>query len=93
MNDLITAQVLNDLLKLFERLPEAAYQEEIIQAILDWISLDSIGSVGNRGFFYHPLRVALTGKESSPPPQEIIPIIGKEETLKRIKYAIEKIQV
>jgi nondiscriminating glutamyl-tRNA synthetase len=34
-----------------------------------------------------PLRVALSGLEKSPSPFEIIAIIGKEETLKRIQYA------
>jgi glutamyl-tRNA synthetase len=34
-----------------------------------------------------PLRVSLSGKEKSPSPFEIISIIGKEETLKRIQYA------
>jgi nondiscriminating glutamyl-tRNA synthetase len=34
-----------------------------------------------------PLRVALSGLEKSPSPFEMISIMGKEETLKRIQYA------
>ncbi len=45
---------------------------------------------GNGPVFW-PLRVALSGKEASPPPQEIAEILGKEETIRRIEKAIEKI--
>lgn len=42
---------------------------------------------GDRGKLLWPLRVALTGKEKSPDPFEIAEILGKKETLKRIKHA------
>jgi len=45
----------------------------------------------DRGYLLWPLRVALTGKKGSPPPFEIIEILGKERTLKRVKEAIELI--
>ncbi len=38
----------------------------------------------NRGYLLWPLRVALSGKESSASPFEIAEILGKEKTLKRI---------
>jgi len=41
----------------------------------------------DRGKLLWPLRVALTGREKSPEPFEIAEILGKEEVLKRIKYA------
>ena len=41
----------------------------------------------DRGKLLWPLRVALTGREKSPPPFEIAEILGKKEVLKRIKYA------
>lgn len=44
-----------------------------------------------RGAVLWPLRVALSGKDKSPGPFEIMEVIGKEETLKRIEKAIEKI--
>jgi len=43
----------------------------------------------NKGYLLWPLRVALSGKKMSPSPFEIASILGKEETLKRIKHAIK----
>jgi glutamyl-tRNA synthetase len=45
----------------------------------------------NKGFLLWPLRVALSGKSSSPSPFEIANILGKEKTIKRIEEAIEKL--
>jgi len=38
-----------------------------------------------------PIRVALTGRSVSPPIDEVIAALGKEEVIKRLKRAIEKI--
>ena len=38
-----------------------------------------------------PLRVALTGQKASPGPFEIMEVLGKEKTLKRVKKAIKKV--
>ena len=35
-----------------------------------------------------PLRVALSGKEKSPSPFDIIAILGRDESINRIKFAI-----
>jgi len=48
-----------------------------------------IKGTGDRGYLLWPLRVALTGKQSSASPFEIAEILGKEKTLKRIKHAKE----
>lgn len=42
----------------------------------------------NRGALLWPLRAALTGREKSPSPFEVAWVIGKEESIKRIKKAI-----
>ena len=47
--------------------------------------------VGN-GKLIHPLRLAVSGMGSGPGVFDIVYIIGKEETLKRITYAIETIK-
>lgn len=41
-----------------------------------------------RGEVLWPLRVALSGREASPGPFEIMEILGKEETLRRIQHAL-----
>jgi len=43
----------------------------------------------NKGYMLWPLRVALSGKQSSPSPFEIADILGREKTIKRIKEAIK----
>jgi len=43
----------------------------------------------NKGYVLWPLRVALSGKSTSPSPFEIADILGKEKTLKRIQEAIK----
>jgi glutamyl/glutaminyl-tRNA synthetase len=51
-----------------------------------------IGKVGDRGYLLWPLRVALTGKESSAGPFEIAEIMGKEKVLKRLKEGKMKLE-
>ena len=46
----------------------------------------------DRGKLLWPLRVALTGKAASPPPFDIIEILGREKTIKRIEEAIENLK-
>lgn len=43
------------------------------------------------GPVYWPLRVALSGKKASPSPIEIFDALGRQEALRRIKIAIEKL--
>jgi len=43
------------------------------------------------GYFLWPLRVALSGKEKSPSPAELMAVLGKKRTLERIQAAIDKI--
>ena len=45
----------------------------------------------DKGRLLWPLRVALTGLEKSPGPFEILEILGKKESLKRIEKAIKKL--
>lgn len=44
------------------------------------------------GDVFWPVRVALSGEEKSPSPVELMIALGKEETLKRIKKAIKKLE-
>ncbi|MBU1036990.1 glutamate--tRNA ligase [Patescibacteria group bacterium] len=45
------------------------------------------------GDVFWPVRVAASGKDKSPAPEEILEILGKEEGLKRIKLAREKLNM
>jgi glutamyl-tRNA synthetase len=42
----------------------------------------------NPGDIFWPVRVALSGRQSSPPPAAIAAILGKDETMRRIKAAM-----
>ena len=44
-----------------------------------------------KGKLIHPLRLAVSGVSGGPGIYEILEIIGKEETVNRIKSAIEKL--
>lgn len=62
-------------------------EKDELRKVLDEFS----SKVGDRGSVYWPLRVALTGKEKSPDPVDILSVLGKEESLKRIETAIKKL--
>jgi nondiscriminating glutamyl-tRNA synthetase len=44
----------------------------------------------SRGVVLWPLRVSLSGQQNSPDPLEIMEVLGKDESLKRIDVAIQK---
>lgn len=70
-----------------EKLEESEWNKERIQEVL----LKEAEKIGDRGIIFWPFRVALSGKEASPPPFDIAEILGKEKTLERVKKAIEMI--
>jgi len=68
----------------------ASNSEDYSKSNLEKIFLAEAEKMENRGNLLWPLRVALTGKKNSAGPMEIMEVLGKEETLKRIKKAIQK---
>lgn len=68
-----------------EQLSEELFDRERIEPFLADLSDET-----SRGEVYWPLRVALSGKKASPGALDIIEVIGHDETLKRITYALEK---
>ncbi len=44
------------------------------------------------GDVFWPVRAALSGKEASPSPVELLWVLGREESLKRIKGALTKLK-
>ena len=59
--------------------------EQLLRALAGKMKIDS-------GKLLWPIRVALTGREASPGVFELIDVLGKSETLERIKIAIDMLQ-
>jgi glutamyl-tRNA synthetase len=80
-------EVLKDLLPVFEALDD--YSEESIEKVLmSYIQEKGI----KNGQALWPVRTAVSGKQSTPGgAYEIMSILGKEESLRRIRLAIEKL--
>ncbi len=63
------------------------WNKEKLQALVgEWVVKNGFSN----GSVLWPLRVSLSGQQNSPGPFEIAEVLGKEESLKRIKLAIEK---
>ena len=70
-----------------EELSEKDYEdvEKLNQVI---VSVVESAGLSNGDVFW-PIRAALSGKEASPSPVELLWVFGKEESLKRIDRALE----
>ncbi len=75
-------EILDKIEKVLSSIDEKNFNDKALKEVLEKISPK------DRGEVYWPLRVALTGQKASPGPLEIMEILGKERTLKRIKEAI-----
>ncbi len=67
------------------KIKEEDFTSEKVKEILDTLSGE------NKGPFFWPLRVALSGKPASPPPFDLAEIFGKNKTLELIEKAINKL--
>ncbi|GIW67237.1 MAG: glutamate--tRNA ligase [Candidatus Parcubacteria bacterium] len=76
---------LEEIKKEFAKIKEEDFRAEKIKEILDRLSGN------NKGEYFWPLRVALSGKEASPPPFDLAEVFGKEKTIDLINKAIEKL--
>ncbi len=65
--------------------------EDFTKENLEKIFMKKAEEAGDRGKLLWPLRVALSGRKASPGPFDIMAILGKEESLERIKIAVEKL--
>ncbi|MES2315363.1 MAG: glutamate--tRNA ligase [Patescibacteria group bacterium] len=70
-------------IKALENITEENFTKENIKSVLMAIA-DSLES---RGELLHPVRYALSGRDQSPDPFIIASIIGKDETISRLKNA------
>ena len=64
-------------------------EKEFKKEVLEKIFLDKAGEFKDRGELLWPLRAALSGKKFSPGPFDIMAILGKEESQKRLDNALE----
>jgi glutamyl-tRNA synthetase len=65
--------------------------EEVAELIGDEKAIRDYAEKEGRGNVLWPFRMALTGEDKSPDPFVVAEILGKEETIKRIKHAVSKI--
>jgi glutamyl-tRNA synthetase len=77
-----TKYYINEAIAILEKIPEHLFNKEILDKNLNIL-------YGNdKGKILWPMRVALSGKKASPGPFDIAEILGKEETLYRLRYAL-----
>jgi glutamyl-tRNA synthetase len=79
------ADILNHVSKILQEMPAGRFSGEDLKKTVS-------GAIEGheRGEVLWPLRVALSGQASSPDPLEIMEVIGKEESLRRIAVAVLK---
>ncbi|MDO8584787.1 MAG: glutamate--tRNA ligase [bacterium] len=64
----------------------AEFQKSLLESVIA-----PLAAKHGKGETFWPLRAALSGREASPGPLEIMSVIGKNESLRRIDAAIEKL--
>lgn len=82
-----TRAALDEALAIIKTTPEGEFAVPQLERRL----LDAIGG-GDKGWLLWPLRAALSGQKASPGPFDIMAILGKTETLRRIQRAVEKLE-
>ncbi len=85
----ISLEVLKDILPVLSELDESKYNNDDLYALLvDFAAKKEL----KNGTILWPVRTALSGKQMTPcGATEILELLGKEESLKRIEAAIEKL--
>ncbi|MGC9603578.1 MAG: glutamate--tRNA ligase [Minisyncoccia bacterium] len=74
-------------LDVIKKIPPGEFEKETIEKYVT-----TVAEKRGRGEVFWPLRAALSGREASPGPSEIMEIIGPEESENRIKTAIGKLE-
>jgi len=78
---------INKMKEILYELPEEKFtSDDIKDAVWDYASKEGTGSV------LWPFRVALSGRDKSPDPFSLAEILGKEETIKRLIFADNKLK-
>jgi glutamyl-tRNA synthetase len=69
-----------------DKLAEQSFNRDTLSA-----NISELIGEGNRGTVLWPLRVALSGQQSSPDPIDVMVVLGKQESLARVEGAIKKL--
>lgn len=84
----ITKNRIEDLVSLLQKLKKSLWKELKLESIIKkWIEDNHYSN----GEVLWPMRVALSGREASPPPFALASALGKEETLARLSKASHRI--
>ena len=81
-----TKKHLEEVVKFLNGLNENEFVSDKIKEVI-WNYAEKEG----KGNVLWPMRAALTGLDKSPDPFAVAEVLGKDKTIKRLKYAIEKI--
>jgi glutamyl-tRNA synthetase len=78
---------LEKICELLEKIPQDCWTNDSIEeSIMSYLKSKEL----RVGEYLWPMRVALTGRKASPGPFDVAEVLGREESLKRIKRAIIK---
>lgn len=87
-NEETSLEVLKELLPVFEKLEDYS-NDSLYQTLLDYVAKKEC----KNGYAMWPVRTAVSGKQMTPAgATEIMEILGKEESLNRIRKGIEKLE-
>ncbi len=81
-----TKDNLSAVLDAITKVPDADFEQKVLEKVIMPIT-----ETRGRGEVLWPLRAALSGKSASPGPFDILEVLGKEESIKRIKSAVHKL--
>lgn len=84
----MTKTALEALSEAIKALPESVSAHVVKDTLMPLADAEEEKGKGGRGAVLWPLRYALSGEERSPDPFTLVSILGKEESLSRIKNAI-----
>lgn len=82
-----TREALTRALDILNALPTGDWDD---RKQLEAILMEAAGE--KRGDFLWPLRVALSGAERSPSPFDVAWVLGRDESLERVRYAISRLE-
>ncbi len=82
----LTTELLRSIAGILHDVPENDFTKEKLQSVIM-----PFAELRGRGDVLWPLRAALSGLEASPGPIELLDILGKEESLRRIDVALRKL--